>query len=1269
MFDVIIGRGEADKQKLGSKGAVLIARHYVKMGRTVSLSNNVYLDVTRAHVFFVVGKRGCLSGDTKVFTNQGYIDIKNFDAEKHKIYSYNENGFEWEKAKLLKYDIIDENLIEVENYDGQKLVMTNEHPLLVLNKGKQIWKNAESLELGDLLLSVISVPKITHNKESLRIARLLGFILADGTMQARKGVFKDGRGYLYTGTKRRVRLVNASEDVLRTCKEDLEKEFGIVAKRTKKEKENCYIIATQQAKVLEKLNSLGIPLGLKSHIIRIPKIVFESSNKFKAEFIKALYSCDGYVNKKGFHVIYYSKSRKFLEDLNLLLTHFSIQSTIRDKIVKLNGKIFHNYQLNVTDHTSLENFKKIGFIDSEKVTKLGRHKFNKIIRRKRTEYMGKNLFGNKILKISKVKGVTSVYDLQVPKNHSFIANGIISHNSGKSYTMGVIAEGISDLPEEIKNNISVILLDTMGIYWTMKYPNQKDKELLDEWGLKPKSLDVKIFTPTGYYADYKKKGIPTDFPFSIKPSELDATDWTQSFGLSANDPISVLIEKVVYGLKDSTDKRLASNFSISDIIKNVESDKESDNNSKNAAKNLFTNARNWGIFESENSKLKATPLSELAKAGQVTVLDLSCYATMANSWNIKSLVVGLISEKLFMQRMTARKNEEFAQIHKSINLFGDEAIKKMEYPMVWLVIDECLPYSSKILTDRGLKEIGKIVDEVKSGKGINVAGFDSKTGNYGFYPVSKGYERPKRVCMTFTTETGQKLTCTPDHKILSKSGWVQIKDAKDIAVPVIKPYLNNIDLVKARLLGSIFGDGWLATNGESVGFSGKGNNDDLLKIKSDLGLLGLKSSSIYTTSTRSEVHAVDRKKVLVNGTSSSITSSTYAHRLFSKLGAPIGTKVLKESIVPSWILNGNDDVKAEFLAGLMGADGYTVKPRKQVKSDFDPIRLSFNKIIELKENGLVFANQLKRLFNDLDVKISDIKTISGNIRKDGHKTVKVIITLAKSVQNTINFLERIGYRYCESKELEGKKMLEYLKYRVYLLEQRLILRNKILQMRKKTGWGKVKIAKQLGLPDYVIREWIYYTNKTGLPKNLPSFELWIKKRLDGSNIFLTILDTVENKEEKVYDLSVDTVHNFIADDFLVHNCHEFLPRDGKTLATDPLVTILREGRQPGISLILASQQPGKVHTDVMTQSDVVIAHRITAKLDTEALGALMQSYMREGLVQQLDDLPRLKGSAIIFDDNNERMYPIRMRPRLTWHGGEDPSAIPKKSDLDEEMEL
>ena len=97
--------------------------------------------------------------------------------------------------------------------------------------------------------------------------------------------------------------------------------------------------------------------------------------------------------------------------------------------------------------------------------------------------------------------------------------------------------------------------------------------------------------------------------------------------------------------------------------------------------------------------------------------------------------------------------------------------------------------------------------------------------------------------------------------------------------------------------------------------------------------------------------------------------------------------------------------------------------------------------------------------------------------------------------------------------------------------------------------------------------------------------------------------------------------------------------------------------------MLATQQPGKIHTDVMTQSDIVISHRITAKIDTDALKMLTQSYMRGDLDVLLNDLPRLKGSAVILDDMNEKIYSMRVRPRFSWHGGDDPNAMKSKENI------
>ena len=77
--------------------------------------------------------------------------------------------------------------------------------------------------------------------------------------------------------------------------------------------------------------------------------------------------------------------------------------------------------------------------------------------------------------------------------------------------------------------------------------------------------------------------------------------------------------------------------------------------------------------------------------------------------------------------------------------------------------------------------------------------------------------------------------------------------------------------------------------------------------------------------------------------------------------------------------------------------------------------------------------------------------------------------------------------------------------------------------------------------------------------------------------------------------------------------HEFLPKEGKTPATDALIQLLREGRQPGMSLVLATQQPGQIHKDVMTQSDIVLSHRVTSQPDIEALNQIMQTFQRRVL--------------------------------------------------------
>lgn len=288
---------------------------------------------------------------------------------------------------------------------------------------------------------------------------------------------------------------------------------------------------------------------------------------------------------------------------------------------------------------------------------------------------GTILLAKQYVTMGRTTALSNKVYMDVAKAHVVFVAG--KRGSGKSYSMGAIAEGAASLPKEISQNLSFILLDTMGIYWTMKYPNIKDKELLEEWGEVGKGLDVVIFTPSGFYKEYKEKGIPTDHPFSIKPSELQSQDWFLTFGLNQNEPLAVYIEKNLNELKTDT-----VDYDILDIINHIKKDESGDQILKDAAINRFMNASLWGVFDKEGTQLK-----DLAIGGKVTVLDVSCYATMPNGWNIKSLVVGLVAQKLFNQRMIARKNEEY-DIIRQMTTFGKVNEESKQDPLVWLVIDE-----------------------------------------------------------------------------------------------------------------------------------------------------------------------------------------------------------------------------------------------------------------------------------------------------------------------------------------------------------------------------------------------------------------------------------------------------------------------------------------------------------------------------------------------------------------------------------------------------
>ncbi len=251
--------------------------------------------------------------------------------------------------------------------------------------------------------------------------------------------------------------------------------------------------------------------------------------------------------------------------------------------------------------------------------------------------------------------------------------------SGKSYTLGVLAEEIA-----LKNDaVGVIVIDPMGIFWSMKQENTVDSErlILEDWGLDPHGIrSVKAFIPKG-----QKKEAPRstwDEIFTIKPSELTIEDWCLTFGMDRFGTMGLLLDKALdcvrKGYSTKKGKHIegkAKNYSVDDIIHAIENSKAILSKGKGfktttrrALIARLKGAKNWGIFDERGTELK-----DLSKRGQISVIDISFLDD-----NVRALVVGILARNILHTRKMVSRQEASGGISSMVG----------GIPVTWLLIDE-----------------------------------------------------------------------------------------------------------------------------------------------------------------------------------------------------------------------------------------------------------------------------------------------------------------------------------------------------------------------------------------------------------------------------------------------------------------------------------------------------------------------------------------------------------------------------------------------------
>lgn len=133
----------------------------------------------------------------------------------------------------------------------------------------------------------------------------------------------------------------------------------------------------------------------------------------------------------------------------------------------------------------------------------------------------------------------------------------------------------------------------------------------------------------------------------------------------------------------------------------------------------------------------------------------------------------------------------------------------------------------------------------------------------------------------------------------------------------------------------------------------------------------------------------------------------------------------------------------------------------------------------------------------------------------------------------------------------------------------------------------------------------------------------------------------------------------------IDEAHLVCPADQHTSAKTTLIEYVKRGRDAGLSLVLATQQPSAIDSRVLSQVDLVIAHRLVMDGDiSSALARMPASFptaagisgqsisSASSLIRMLDTR-----EAWIADAESSRAFLVAMRPRVTSHGGDEPLLV------------
>lgn len=461
-------------------------------------------------------KTYCLPGDTRIMTVEGpkpIKDVKPGDV----VWSLDLNTLQMVPKKVIWQGKTGRKRILRIRVHGKEIRCSDNHPFLVREsevvpaprvnhrnspekRYKLVWKRADELMVGDVLVTATSYPDAPEAYSPIgevtpELMEFLGAMLGDGFAHDYGG----GRAIVsMAGKKGPVR-----DWYMKFASEYFTKTDGTPVTIVEKEREFRFV----SKKVVEFLEKAGVTGNAKTK--RIPSWVFTQPLELRLAFLRGLLDTDGSVSKTG-RIKFSSASKELAMDARDLAVYCGIAVSNPQYIAKNmklpQGKEVFGERWEWTATVPALNV-LIGSRDPEDTRRLqyGAERIKTRGRRKASEGTNHNIELPDTLEFLSVKEIAwedeeDVYDITVEGSHNFFAEHICVHNSNyKEARQAFYTETVLPLMDWIRDELNNWLVPKFGDDLYIDYDKDEIEALQEDraevWKQAMEAVKIGVLTP------------------------------------------------------------------------------------------------------------------------------------------------------------------------------------------------------------------------------------------------------------------------------------------------------------------------------------------------------------------------------------------------------------------------------------------------------------------------------------------------------------------------------------------------------------------------------------------------------------------------------------------------------------------------------------------------------------------------------------------------------------------------------------------------------